>query len=103
MDSRSSSAATATKDSKLYAVHRDDIVLVLLDMTMPGLDGASTLRALRDTGAKAPIVLMSGFAEQEATRRVTGQEIAGFVQKPFRADALVKLVADVLGTREAGH
>ena len=89
-------AADGDEALAMYASRGDEIVFVLLDMTMPGLDGASTLRALREAGATVPVVLMSGFAEQEAARGVAHREITEFLQKPFRADALIEVVAKAL-------
>ncbi len=58
-------------------------VLVLLDLTMPVLGGEETFRLLRQIDPQVPIVLMSGFNEQEVSQKFIGRGLAGFVQKPF--------------------
>jgi len=63
---------------------------VLLDMTMPHMDGVETFRALRAHGCQAPIVLTSGYSEQEALDRFKEMGIAGFVQKPFAVGPLLR-------------
>ncbi len=61
-----------------------DISLVILDMTMPGLDGEATFREMRKYDPQLKIILSSGFSEQEATNKFTGKGLTGFIQKPYR-------------------
>ena len=69
---------------------------VLLDMTMPGLNGIETLRAIHGIVHNVPIVLTSGYSEQEATDRCGKEALAGFIQKPFAPSALVAKINDAL-------
>lgn len=66
--------------------------LVLLDLTMPGLDGSETLSKLRARHPQMPVIVMSGYAESDLRRRVSGSEGIAFLQKPFRAERLSQLV-----------
>ena len=66
----------------------NDIVLVLLDVTMPRLGGADTLIELRARRPETRVVMMSGFSEQEIVARFSGHTLAGFIQKPFTLAAL---------------
>jgi DNA-binding NtrC family response regulator len=61
---------------------------VLLDLTMPKLDGTATFTELRRMDPKVRVVLMSGFNEQDAINRFAGKGLAGFVQKPFKFETL---------------
>jgi CheY-like chemotaxis protein/two-component sensor histidine kinase len=63
--------------------HANRIVLVLLDLTMPGMDGEETFRELRRISPTVPVLMSSGFTEQEITAKLAGQGLAGFVQKPY--------------------
>ena len=63
---------------------------VLLDLTMPRMDGQQTFEELRKIHPTLPVLLMSGFSELEATFRFAGQGLAGFIQKPFETVALVE-------------
>ena len=76
--------------------HREDICLVLMDLTMPHMDGEEAYRAMRQEGFTVPVVLSSGFNELEAVHRFLGKGLAGFLQKPYRAADLVKLVREIL-------
>ncbi|PTY07387.1 hypothetical protein DB347_08795 [Opitutaceae bacterium EW11] len=66
---------------------------VLLDLTMPELDGVSTLKALRALRPDLKAVLMSGYDQSEATQRFDGLGLHGFLQKPFTIDTLRQKVA----------
>jgi len=66
---------------------------IVLDRVMPGLDGESTLRALREAGCEAPAVLTSGY---EADRSGSGAE--AFLRKPYEAEGLVEAVRSLLRT-----
>lgn len=71
--------------------------IILLDLTMPGMDGEATFRALREVRDDVRVLLMSGYNEQEVTRLFVGRGLAGFLQKPFRSEDLYEKVASVLG------
>jgi PAS domain S-box-containing protein len=66
-----------------------EIVAVLLDLTMPRMDGEETLDALRRLGAEVPVVLMTGYSERHAAGRFAGKDVAGFLHKPYTLDELV--------------
>ncbi|MBK9796953.1 MAG: CHASE domain-containing protein [Holophagaceae bacterium] len=62
---------------------------VLMDLTMPHLDGVETFRELRHLDPHCRVVLTSGYNEQDAIQNFTGKGLAAFVQKPFlRGDLL---------------
>jgi CheY-like chemotaxis protein len=71
--------------------------LVLLDLTMPHLDGEETFRQLRHLRPGVRVILTSGFSHQEVITRFAGKGLAGFVQKPFEAETLMAEVRKVLG------
>ncbi len=75
-----------------YARDPSAYALVLMDLTMPHLDGEETFRQLRHLNPAVRVVLMSGFNQQDAVDRFTGKGLAGFVQKPFEAGQLMEVV-----------
>jgi CheY-like chemotaxis protein len=75
----------------LFQEHRDLIRLILMDLTMPNMDGVEACRELRRKDAGVPVVLCSGFSETEALHRFDGLGLAGFLQKPFALGTLVEL------------
>ena len=63
-------------------------VFALLDMTMPDWSGPETFKALRNECPDLPVILMSGYAEEDALGQFGTHRPAGFLQKPFGMDQL---------------
>ncbi len=81
---------------ELFHEHMDEIKCVLLDMTMPRMDGEETYRELRRIRDDVPVILSSGYNEQEVTSRFVGKGLAGFIQKPYRLVELKAKIREVL-------
>jgi len=89
---------------KVYSEHTDEIVCVLLDLTMPYMDGEETFRAMQCLHPDVTVILCSGYNEQDATRRFAGKGLAGFIQKPYNMAALREKLTEVLrGERAASE
>ncbi|HET8931992.1 MAG TPA: ATP-binding protein [Polyangiales bacterium] len=80
-----------------FAANAAQIVLTLVDMTMPKMNGEETFRAIRRIRAEAPVILTSGYNEIEATRRFVSRGLAGFLEKPFTPADLANKLSAVLG------
>lgn len=80
--------------------------LVLLDLTMPFMDGEETFHRLREIRSDVPVVLCAGFIRSDRLDRLMNSGIAGFLRKPLAPDELVDHVRAVLASlkysREAG-
>ena len=70
--------------------------LVVLDLTMPRMDGEETLRNLRAINPDLRIILTSGFNEQSTINRFVGRGIAGFLPKPFTVEMLTDQLRKIL-------
>ncbi len=81
---------------ELYRQHGRDIRLVVLDLTMPHLDGQACFLAMRELRPEAKIVMTSGYSEHEVVAHFVGKGLAGFVQKPYDADLLLGKIRDIL-------
>ena len=73
-----------------------EIVLVLLDMTMPLMNGQEAFRQMQRIRAASKVIISSGYNEVEAIRRFTTKGIGGFIQKPYTASKLASTVKRVL-------
>ncbi len=82
---------------QLFQSHSDAISAILLDMTMPELDGAETLVELRRLNDDVPIVLMSGYDEHDARSHFGVEDLAGFLHKPFGVAQLTQIIQQALG------
>jgi len=73
----------------LYRARQAEIHLIMLDLSMPGLTGEETFRALRQINPQARIMLSSGYSHDEVASRFAGQREVAFIQKPYDATQLV--------------
>jgi CheY-like chemotaxis protein len=90
-------AENGSRGIDLFREHQGEIAAVLLDLTMPEMDGEEVLRRLREISTGVKVVLSSGFNEAEVVRRFNADELAGFIQKPYTAIALANKIADAVG------
>lgn len=89
-------AATGAAGLALLDQHGAEIVAVLLDMTMPGLDGEATFGEMQRRGWTMPVILMSGYSQSEAINRLVNARLAGFIHKPFTLNELQSKVMSAL-------
>lgn len=75
---------------------RDDINLVILDLTMPHMDGEQTFRELRHLRPDIKVIMSSGYNEQEVTQKFVGKGLAGFIQKPYKLSMIREVVRNIL-------
>jgi len=76
----------------LCAAHKHDIAVAVIDMLMPGMDGAATMRALRRVGPELKFVAMTGALEPErpAKANEVGEGNVTVLPKPFTNDQLLE-------------
>ncbi len=92
-------AADGAEAVELFRQHHATIDAVVLDLSMPRLDGASALAEMRVIDPACRVVLMSGFSEDEAVHRFAGCGAARFLQKPFSMDSFLALLGAVMNGR----
>lgn len=85
-------AANGQTGITLYREHQRDIELVLLDLSMQGLDGAQTLAELRKINPGVRVVVSTGYSEQEILNRLSNVHVAGFLRKPYDVDTLIDMI-----------
>lgn len=77
--------------------------LVLLDLTMPFMDGEETFGRLREIRPDLAVVLCTGFIEHKRLEAMLHAGLAGFLRKPIAADEIVRYVRSILeGVRMMG-
>ena len=84
---------------EMFREHANEIVCVLLDLTMPHMDGVEAFRAMRRLHPGVTVILCSGYNEQDATQRFAGKGLAGFIQKPYDMAVLREKLKKVLRNR----
>jgi DNA-binding NtrC family response regulator len=88
--------AARSAEAALETLHRETIGLILLDIKMPGKDGMTLLREVKDKCPNIPVIVMSGYATTETVEQVSRTEAVTFIAKPFTPDELVEAVAKVI-------
>lgn len=79
-----------------YKKNKEEVVCVLLDMTMPRMSGEETLGHLKKVNPQVRVLLMSGYSEQEASNRFNGKGVAAFMQKPYTPQDLQEKLSEIL-------
>ena len=82
---------------ELFRDYWREVAAVLLDVTMPGLDGAGTFLAMRSIRPDVRIVFSSGFDHETVIERFCQEPSVGFIQKPYRAAQLVGQLRSMTG------
>jgi CheY-like chemotaxis protein len=81
---------------KIFSEHSSEIKCIILDLTMPHLDGVETFERLHSMQYNVKIILCSGYTEQDATERFIGSDLAGFIQKPYNISMLKEALEKIL-------
>ncbi|MCC6487766.1 MAG: response regulator [Candidatus Hydrogenedentes bacterium] len=80
----------------LLEAHLSEVRLVLLDVTMPRMGGEEAYRRIRQMSRTVPVILSSGYNEQDATGQFNGKGLSGFIQKPYRPSDLIVRIRELL-------
>jgi PAS domain S-box-containing protein len=88
-------AADGHEALDVFRQHAAEIHAVLLDLTMPGMDGAQVFQEMHQIRPEVRVVLCSGYNEHEVTSRLGDQRPAGFLRKPYQPRELLKLIGVV--------
>lgn len=75
-----------------------DISLVVLDLTMPHMDGEQFYRELRQLYPRVKVIMSSGYGEQEIAHRFVGKGLAGFIQKPYKLSDFRSVIKNAMNT-----
>ena len=90
-------AVNGLEGVELYRSHSGKIRLVLLDLTMPVLNGEETLMRLREIDPAVRVMLSSGYSEHEVAKRFLPSAFATFIQKPYTGRYLAEKVKQSMG------
>ncbi|MBN1533712.1 MAG: PAS domain S-box protein [Spirochaetes bacterium] len=66
----------------------EGILCVILDLTMPNMDGVETYHELRAIRDDVSVILSSGYTRQDVAERFSGRGLSGFIQKPYTLESL---------------
>jgi len=91
--------ATASGEDgvNFYREHHDEIGLVVLDLSLPGISGGETFSRLKVINPMVRVVISSGFPNEEVTKKFDGTGVIGYLQKPYNYVTLVHAINGFLG------
>lgn len=83
-------AANGRHGIELFCKHQDEIDLVLLDLSMPGMNGEDVVQELWSIQPDVAITLLSGYDQNEVARRLGHGMQLSFLQKPYSMELLLQ-------------
>ena len=92
LDEQVLSAASGEQGIDLFRQHQDEIKIVILDLSMPGLNGLETSKEIRKINPDVTIILSSGYSVEDVTTHYRTLGFAGFLQKPYTIESLLNMV-----------
>ncbi len=95
-------AADGRAAVECFAADPARFTAVLMDLTMPHLDGEQAFLRMREIRPDIRVILMSGFNQQDAVARFRGKGLSHFLQKPFQYSDLVSALHAVLEPAPGG-
>ncbi len=90
------SAGSGKEALEVYEKNRGGVVLVILDMIMPGMGGGETFDRLRELNPNVKVLLSSGYSLEGEATEIMARGCDGFIQKPFDPDALSEQIHKIL-------
>ncbi len=88
-------AANGRQALDIFAERGGQIDLVLMDLTMPDMDGAEAFTEMRRIDPDGRIILVSGYSSQDLEERFAGAGLVGIIQKPYSLAELRDLLSRV--------
>lgn len=85
-------AANGREGIRIFKEKSSILSCVILDLTMPDLDGEEVLKELLKINPQVPVIISSGYTPDDITNRFKKNEIAGFLQKPYQLSELLEAI-----------
>jgi CheY-like chemotaxis protein len=81
---------------EIFEARHADLSAVLLDLTMPRMNGETACVRMREINPNVPIILSSGYSENESSSPAIFQEVAAYIRKPYRLKQLLDILREVI-------
>jgi len=93
-------AADGREAVEIYRRKKKDIILLVLDLTMPELDGIEVIKEIHRSDPEVKAILSSGFSRHEAIEDLEQKGFSAFLPKPYKPEDLIEVVMSVLTQQE---
>ncbi len=84
---------------KIYAQHKDEVGLVILDMVMPKMGGRETYLKLKELNPGVSVLLSTGYSQNGKAQEILDSGVMGFIQKPYQLHTLLSKVRSILDAK----
>ncbi len=95
-------AGVASGEEGLAAIARERPTLVYLDMKMPGMNGIETLRKIRETDPRLPVIMITAYGTPKDMKEAESLGVSGFFKKDEDFATAAKLIVVALESSQAG-
>ncbi len=89
-------AASGEEALEVFAEHGEAIVVVILDVSMPGMGGRRCLEGLLEIRSSVRIIIASGYAVDDSLQTIMAAGACGFVAKPYSQQQLLVAIRQAL-------
>ena len=72
--------------------------LLIADLKMPGMDGLSLIKQVKQIKSNLPVIIITGFSSEKSAIDAVNLGVAGYLTKPFRVPQVLEAAAKALGT-----
>ncbi|MBN1149863.1 response regulator, partial [candidate division WOR-3 bacterium] len=93
-------AEDGLKGIEVFSSDPDSIAVVILDLSMPKMDGKECLLRIREIKKDARVVISSGYSEEDMSKEFHEIEVNGFIQKPYNIKTLKNKLAELTQGRK---
>ncbi len=88
-------AVTGTQGLDLFSRHAQQICAVVLDLTLPDMDGEQLLKELKKPFPDLPVIITSGLEDLGQKKRLSKIGASAYLTKPFDLNRLVEVLKQV--------
>ncbi len=81
---------------EIYGRWKERVDLVILDLSMPDMDGEATSDAIWEMDPETRVILSSGYSLDDQARRIMKKGCCAFLQKPFKMTVLARTIESIL-------
>ena len=92
-------AEDGSKGIELFKKHQDDIILVLLDMVLPKMQGKDVFIEMSKIKPDVNVLLNSGFSKDKQVVELLNLGVKHFIEKPYSLENLTKAINNAINNR----
>ncbi len=92
-------ASSGKQALEIYREQQKQIDLILLDLTMPHMNGRECFHLLREINSDVRITIVSGYSKEDVVQHFDGYNLAGFIKKPYLPETLFNHVKQAMETQ----